>query len=61
MTVLFSFSLLFIERLGIRHLEGLFAGMVALMTLSFGAMFCIADIPYKEVRVFQTVISSLCM
>lgn len=49
MTVLFSFSLLFIERLGIRHLEGLFAGMVALMTLSFGAMFCIADIPYTEV------------
>jgi natural resistance-associated macrophage protein len=44
-----SFILLFIERLGVRHLEACFAFLISVMALSFGAMFASADIPYRKV------------
>lgn len=44
-----SFALLFIERLGIRVLEGFFGGMVGVMVATFGVMYARADVPVGEV------------
>ncbi|GFR45519.1 hypothetical protein Agub_g6911, partial [Astrephomene gubernaculifera] len=44
-----SFALLFIEKLGIRVLEGFFGGMVGLMVVAFGVMYGRADVPLGEV------------
>lgn len=49
LTVVVSFALTFIERLGVRHLEALFGLMISVMGLSFGGMFFTAGVPYKEV------------
>ncbi|KAG2430797.1 hypothetical protein HXX76_009773 [Chlamydomonas incerta] len=48
-TAVVSFSLLFIERLGIRVLEGFFGAMVGLMVASFGVMYARAGVPTAEV------------
>ncbi|GIL45319.1 hypothetical protein Vafri_2585, partial [Volvox africanus] len=44
-----SFALLFIERLGIRVLEGFFAGMVGVMVVAFGVMYSRAEVPLDQV------------
>ncbi|EFJ51763.1 hypothetical protein VOLCADRAFT_56724, partial [Volvox carteri f. nagariensis] len=44
-----SFALLFIERLGIRVLEGFFAGMVGVMVGTFGVMYGRAGVPLEQV------------
>ncbi len=44
-----AFLLLFMERLGVRILEGLFGILIAVMASSFGLMFWWADVPGKEV------------
>ncbi|KAG2491205.1 hypothetical protein HYH03_010415 [Edaphochlamys debaryana] len=49
LTAVGSFSLLFIERLGIRVLEGFFGGMVGLMVVTFGVMYARAGVPTGEV------------
>ncbi|PNW83321.1 hypothetical protein CHLRE_05g248300v5 [Chlamydomonas reinhardtii] len=48
-TAVVSFSLLFIERLGIRVLEGFFGAMVGVMVVAFGVMYARADVPAGEV------------
>ncbi|KAG2445110.1 hypothetical protein HYH02_008977 [Chlamydomonas schloesseri] len=48
-TAAVSFSLLFIERLGIRVLEGFFGGMVGVMVAAFGVMYARAGVPTEEV------------
>ncbi|KXZ51426.1 hypothetical protein GPECTOR_12g388 [Gonium pectorale] len=49
LTAVDSFALLFIERLGVRVLEGFFAGMVGVMVAAFGIMYGRADVPSGEV------------
>lgn len=44
-----SFALLFIERLGIRVLEGFFGAMVGVMVATFGVMYARAEVPVGEV------------
>ncbi|GLC38536.1 hypothetical protein PLESTB_001736900 [Pleodorina starrii] len=44
-----SFALLFIEKLGIRVLEGFFGVMVGIMVVAFGVMYGRADVPSGEV------------
>eukprot|EP00201_Polytomella_parva_P013731 CAMPEP_0175070430 /NCGR_PEP_ID=MMETSP0052_2-20121109/18711_1 /TAXON_ID=51329 ORGANISM="Polytomella parva, Strain SAG 63-3" /NCGR_SAMPLE_ID=MMETSP0052_2 /ASSEMBLY_ACC=CAM_ASM_000194 /LENGTH=799 /DNA_ID=CAMNT_0016337545 /DNA_START=32 /DNA_END=2431 /DNA_ORIENTATION=- len=44
-TAFTSFFLLFIERLGIRFLEAVFVALIGVMTVSFGVLYNIADVP----------------
>lgn len=48
-TAVDAFLLLFMERLGVRILEAMFAVMIGVMVGSFGVMFVNADIPADEV------------
>eukprot|EP00884_Botryococcus_braunii_P012365 jgi/Botrbrau1/21129/Bobra.0061s0023.1 len=48
-TVVDSFLILFIERLGIRHLEAVFAVLISTMAASFGVMYFWAGVPTAEV------------
>ncbi|MEW5302256.1 MAG: hypothetical protein WDW36_005058 [Sanguina aurantia] len=44
-----SFALLLVERLGVRWLEGMFGGLIAMMGATFGYMFFSAGVPLGEV------------
>jgi natural resistance-associated macrophage protein len=58
-TAVASFLLLLLERLGVRHLEALFAVLIGVMALSFGVMYVLADVPTLQVlegAVFPLVI-----
>ena len=38
-----------VERLGVRHLEAVFGGLISVMAISFGVMYFIAGVPTSEV------------
>lgn len=44
-----AYVLLFLERLGIRHLEAFFQLLIGVMSVSFGYMFFSVDVPYADV------------
>lgn len=51
-----AFLFLFIERLGVRHLEAFFGSLISIMALSFGYMYFAAHVPFPSVAEgeFQT-------
>jgi natural resistance-associated macrophage protein len=58
-TVVSSFLLLLLERLGVRHLEALFAILIGTMALSFGIMYVLADVPTLQVLEGAGVLSTI--
>lgn len=48
-TAVASFLLLLLERLGVRHLEALFAVLIGTMAASFGVMYILAEVPTAQV------------
>lgn len=48
-TAVASFVLLLVERLGVRHLEALFAVLIGVMAVSFGVMYVLAGVPTENV------------
>ncbi|CAL8465341.1 g4876 [Coccomyxa elongata] len=48
-TAVASFLLLLLERLGVRHLEALFAVLIGVMAVAFGVMYVLAGVPTADV------------
>ena len=48
-TAVDSFLLLLIDRLGVRHLEAMFGGLVGVMAIAFGIMFADAGVDLVQV------------
>lgn len=48
-TAVASFVLLLVERLGVRHLEALFAVLIGVMAAAFGVMYVLAGVPTADV------------
>ncbi|KAL4428517.1 hypothetical protein ABPG75_002606 [Micractinium tetrahymenae] len=44
-----AYTMLFLERLGVRWLEALFQALIAVMSVAMGLLFFLVDIPYGEV------------
>ena len=48
-TAVASFLLLLLERVGVRHLEALFAVLIGVMAVAFGVMYVLAGVPTADV------------